>query len=132
MDTPATPETTVPLTQHPALYDELGALVAQSGGVSGLVQQFEQKGLGGVIAGWISSGPNPPIGGDQIIDVLGHDRVMDIAGKLGLSEEQVANGISTMLPKLIDGMTPNGTVPDHTPSSYATAFNMLKTQLFGS
>ncbi len=37
--------------QHAALYQEVGTLVNQAGGVSGLAQQFQQKGLGGVISG---------------------------------------------------------------------------------
>ncbi len=79
-------------TQHAALYQEVGNLVNQAGGVSGLQQQFQQKGLGGLISGWISNGPNPAVSGEQIIDVLGKDKVAAIAAKAGLTEDQVAAG----------------------------------------
>jgi uncharacterized protein YidB (DUF937 family) len=121
-----------PLAQNSVIYDEIGKLVAQSGGVGGLVQQFEQKGLGGLISGWISNGPNPPIGGEQVLDVLGRDRILAIAAKAGLSEQQVTAGISQILPQVVDHLTPNGTVQPHAPDALDGALGMLKSRLFGA
>ena len=118
-------------TQHAALYAEVGSLVNQAGGVSGLEQQFQQKGLGGVISGWISNGPNPGISGEQIIDVLGKDKVAAIAAKAGLTEDQVAAGVSKLLPLVVDHLTPNGTVPSHSPSDVNAALDVLKQKLLG-
>ena len=116
-------------TQHAALYTEVGSLVNQAGGVSGLTQQFQQKGLGGLISGWISNGPNPGITGEQIIDVLGKDKVAAIAAKAGLSEDQVAAGVSKLLPLVVDHLTPNGTVPPHSPTDVNAALGQLKQKL---
>ena len=33
----------------------------QPGGLQGLVQSFHDKGMGGLVSSWISSGPNLPI-----------------------------------------------------------------------
>src|ERR1700761_8980198 len=52
--------------QHSALLSEIGSVLNQSGGVGGLAQQFEQKGLGSIMSGWIGTGSNPPISGEQI------------------------------------------------------------------
>ncbi len=119
-------------TQHAALYAEVGNLVNQAGGVSGLTQQFQQKGLGGLISGWISTGPNPPISGEQIIQVLGKDKITEIAAKAGLSEEQVSAGISKLLPVVVDHLTPNGTVPSHSSDEVNAALGLLKSKLFGA
>jgi uncharacterized protein YidB (DUF937 family) len=119
-------------TQHAALYSEVGTLVNQAGGVSGLTQQFEQKGLGGVISSWVGGGPNGPISGQQLVNVIGQDRVTAIAAKAGLSEQQVADGISKLLPVVVDHLTPNGTVPAHSPAEVETALAGLKTKLLGS
>jgi uncharacterized protein YidB (DUF937 family) len=119
-------------TQHAALYAEVGNLVNQAGGVSGLTQQFQQKGLGGIISGWISNGPNPGISGEQIIDVLGKDKVAAIAAKAGLTEDQVAAGVSKLLPLVVDHLTPNGTVPSHSPADVNAALGVLKQKLLGS
>jgi uncharacterized protein YidB (DUF937 family) len=118
-------------TQHAALYQEVGNLVNQAGGVSGLEQKFQQKGLGGVIAGWISNGPNPGISGEQVIQALGHDKIMAIASKAGLSEDQVASGVSKLLPLVVDHLTPNGTTQNQSPSEVQSALGLLKSKLLG-
>jgi uncharacterized protein YidB (DUF937 family) len=119
-------------TQHAALYDEVGKLVNESGGVGGLAQQFEQKGLGGVVSGWISNGANPPITADQVVQVIGADRVTAIAAKAGLTEQQVTEGLSKLLPVVVDHLTPNGTVPNHSPADLESALGGLKSKLLGS
>jgi uncharacterized protein YidB (DUF937 family) len=112
-------------TQRAALYAEVGQLVNQSGGVGGIAQQFQQRGLGGVVASWISNGANPPITGEQVVQVLGRDKVTAIAAKAGLTEDQVAAGISILLPVVIDHLTPNGTVPPHSPGEVNAAMGAL-------
>jgi uncharacterized protein YidB (DUF937 family) len=119
-------------TQHAALYDEVGKLVDESGGVGGLAQTFEQKGLGGVVSGWIGTGPNPAISGSQVVQVIGQDRVTAIAAKAGLSEQQVADGISKLLPMVVNHLTPNGTVPNQSSAELGNALGALKTKLLGS
>jgi uncharacterized protein YidB (DUF937 family) len=118
--------------QHEALVSEIGNLVAQSGGLSGLEQKFQQQGLGGVIAGWISSGPNPPISGEQVIDLLGKDKITALAAKAGLSEAQVASGISALLPMVVDHLTPNGTVPNHGSDALNAAMDAFKAKFITS
>ena len=54
----------------------------QPGGLQGLVQSFHDKGMGGLVSSWISSGPNPPISGDQVHQVLGSDQVKALAARL--------------------------------------------------
>ncbi len=118
--------------QHAALYSEVGKLVTQAGGVSGLEQQFQQKGLGGVISGWIGNGANPPISGEQVVQVLGKDKITAIAAKAGLSEDQVANGITKLLPMVVDHLTPNGTATATAPAEIEGALGALKSKLLGS
>jgi uncharacterized protein YidB (DUF937 family) len=122
----------IPPAQNAVLFDEIGKLVAQSGGVGGMVQQFEQKGLGGLISSWVSNGPNPPIGGEQVLDVLGRDKILAIAAKAGLSEQQVTAGISQLLPKVVDSLTPQGNIPAHAPGELDGVLGMLKSRFFGA
>jgi uncharacterized protein YidB (DUF937 family) len=115
-------------TQHAALLTEVGNLVNQAGGVSGLAQQFEQKGLGGTISGWISNGSNPPISGEQVIQVLGRDQILAIASKAGLTEDQVTAGISKLLPVVINHLTPGGAATAQTPGEVQGALDELKSK----
>jgi uncharacterized protein YidB (DUF937 family) len=97
----------------------------QPGGLQGLVQSFHDKGMGGLVSSWISSGPNPPISGDQVHQVLGSDQVKALAAKAGISPEVAGTAIAQILPGLVDKLTPNGSVPDHS-NVLEMASSMLK------
>ena len=97
------------------LADALGGLLAnngQQGGLGGLVSKFEQAGLGVVIGSWIGKGDNAPVSGGQLNQVLGGDVVSAIAGKLGINAAMLLPMLATMLPSLIDQLTPHGKIPD--------------------
>jgi uncharacterized protein YidB (DUF937 family) len=123
---------TADTTQHSVLFDEVGQLVSKAGGVSGLAQQFEQNGLGGIMSGWIGTGTNPPISGEQVLQALGRDDILAIAAKADLSEAQVTAGISQLLPLVINHLTPNGTTANHTPEELQGALGDLKSKLVSS
>ncbi len=83
----------------------------QHGGLSGLVEKFQQAGLGDVVGSWIGTGQNQAISGDQLTSVLGSGPLAGLAEKLGMSPEDAASQISTVLPGLVDKLTPNGELP---------------------
>jgi uncharacterized protein YidB (DUF937 family) len=80
----------------------------QTGGLQGLVQQFQSNGLGEVVNSWVGNGANQPISGDQIAQVLGSDKVNEIASKFGMQPDQISGLIAQHLPGVIDKMTPQG------------------------
>jgi uncharacterized protein YidB (DUF937 family) len=84
---------------------------AQGGGLASLVQRFQQAGLGDVVASWISTGQNQPVGAGQLEDVLGSDTVASIARQLGLSQGDAAGQLSELLPQVVDRLTPQGQLP---------------------
>ncbi len=84
----------------------------QVGGISGLQQMFQQKGLGGVVASWIGTGQNSPISGDQLQNVLHGNTLQEIAAKTGMDQGQLSSIFSQLLPHVVDRLTPNGQVPD--------------------
>jgi uncharacterized protein YidB (DUF937 family) len=85
----------------------------QPGGLQGLVQSFHDKGMGGIVSAWVSTGPNPPISADQVHQVLGSDQVKALAAKAGINPDTAGAAIAQLLPGLVDKLTPNGSVPDH-------------------
>jgi uncharacterized protein YidB (DUF937 family) len=85
----------------------------QPGGLQGLVQSFHDKGMGGLVSSWVSTGPNPPISGDQVHQVLGGDQVKELAAKAGINPDTASAAIAQLLPGIVDKLTPNGSVPDH-------------------
>lgn len=99
----------------------------QSSGLSGLIQTFNSKGLGNVISSWVGTGENLPISGQQIQEVLGSGQIQQMAEKLGTSKEEVSGGLASLLPQIIDKLTPNGSVPE--PNMLEKALKMFKSGL---
>ncbi|MGA3031716.1 MAG: YidB family protein [Terracidiphilus sp.] len=80
----------------------------ETGGLQGLVQQFQSNGLGEVVNSWVGNGANQPISGDQIVQVVGQDKLNEIASKLGMDPSQISGLIAQHLPGVIDKLTPQG------------------------
>jgi uncharacterized protein YidB (DUF937 family) len=80
----------------------------KTGGLQGLVQQFQSNGLGAEVNSWVGNGANQPISGDQIAQVVGQDKLNEIASKLGMQPDQISGLIAQHLPGVIDKMTPQG------------------------
>jgi uncharacterized protein YidB (DUF937 family) len=85
--------------------------IQQHGGLPGLISQFEQQGLGGVVHSWVGSGPNQGITTDQLHQVLGSAAVQQMAAKFGINPQVLLQQLSQALPQAVDKMTPGGAVP---------------------
>lgn len=90
----------------------LALIQNQQGGLGGLLQQFQRAGMGDQAASWVSTGENMPISGDQLSQALGGGAIGNIASQLGLSQEQTSGALASVLPQLIDQLTPEGKVTE--------------------
>lgn len=84
---------------------------SQHGGLGGLLEKFNQAGLGDAAKSWVGTGANTSISGDQLGQALGNDTIADIASKLGMSHGDAAGSLAQMLPGIIDKLTPHGQAP---------------------
>lgn len=82
------------------------------GGLAGLVQACQSKGLGDIVSSWISTGPNAPISTSQIKEVLGDERLGQLAGRIGLTPDALGTKLAELLPGAVDKLTPEGKIPD--------------------
>ncbi|MGC2199620.1 MAG: YidB family protein [Stellaceae bacterium] len=82
------------------------------GGLSGVLQSFQQSGHGDVINSWIGHGQNQPIAPDQLHQALGPDAVNNLSRLTGLPQDQLLAELSRVLPGVVDKLTPNGRMPD--------------------
>ena len=89
----------------------LTQMIEQQGGLGGLVQRFEQAGMGSVIATWVGNGPNASITPDQLHAILGSDVVQQLTQRTGLPIDQLLPLVAQHLPGVIDRATPDGQVP---------------------
>jgi uncharacterized protein YidB (DUF937 family) len=88
-----------------------GGQAGGGAGLAGLVQAFNGAGLGRIIASWIGTGENLPVSADQLHQVLGSDRVQQLAASLGLPADGAGASLAKILPTLIDKLTPSGALP---------------------
>jgi uncharacterized protein YidB (DUF937 family) len=86
------------------------ALIQQQGGLGGLLQKFEQSGLGAQAASWVGTGANMPVDANQITAALGSGALGNLAAKFGISPDQVSGVLAQALPQAVDHLTPNGQV----------------------
>jgi len=96
---------------HGETSSALSGLLGSVGGIQGLVQKANEAGLGGVVSSWVGSGPNQPIDASQVTQLLGNETVKGIATKFGLDVNQAAPLVASMLPVIIDKLTPHGEIP---------------------
>jgi uncharacterized protein YidB (DUF937 family) len=108
----------------------LQMLQNQPGGIAGLMQNFQQNGLGNLLQSWISTGHNLPISPEQIQQVLGHQQVAQIADQAGVSHEEASSGLASLLPQIVDKLTPDGQVPQ-SGDWMSQGMELLKGKLFG-
>lgn len=100
--------------QNPLLDVALSLLTnPQTGGLGGFVETFKSKGLSDIMSSWVSTGQNLPISGNQIQEVLGSGLIQQFPKKLGSSGEEVSGGLASLLPEIIDKLTPNGSMPEN-------------------
>jgi uncharacterized protein YidB (DUF937 family) len=84
----------------------------QVGGIAGLQKMFQDKGLGGIVSSWISTGQNLPVSADQLQSVLQGGALQNMASQSGMDMSQLTSVFSQLLPNVVDKLTPNGEVPD--------------------
>lgn len=84
------------------------AVLNKFGGIEGLMKTFNEKGFGDVIASWVGTGTNLTISADQILSVLGKAKVAEVAQEAGTDARAAADGLASILPGLIDKLTPKG------------------------
>src|SRR4029077_2790156 len=113
------------LENSPALKGVLGQLEAAvlpvvlnevlgnggQGGLSAIVAQLQQSGLGDLAKSWIGNGQNLPITAEQLQEVLGSDTVKQLAAKFNIPVDQLSQILAQQLPKAVDGASPNGQLP---------------------
>ena len=101
-------------TSSSAVTSAILSMLRQPGGavngLGSLMQAFESGGLGHLFQSWVGSGQNLPVSAEQIQQALGNsgmlERIAQMAG--GMPPSEVAQHLSTLLPQIVDHLTPNG------------------------
>jgi len=86
--------------------------IGGTGGLGSVIEAFQKKGLGDLISGWIADGPNPGISEGQVTDIFGSEVIKQFGAKAGVPENQAGGLLASLLPAVVDHLTPDGKVPE--------------------
>jgi uncharacterized protein YidB (DUF937 family) len=89
----------------------VNGLIQKHGGLGGMLEELKTRGLGDAVKSWVSTGPNMPIAPDQVHQAFGSDTMAQLAAKLGMTPAELSAKLATVLPQVVDKMTPAGVVP---------------------
>lgn len=82
------------------------------GGIGGLLSMFQQAGLGHIAQSWVNNGPNQSVSPQQLQSVLGDNQVQTMSSQAGMAPHDFLSQLSQHLPNAVNGMTPDGQIPD--------------------
>jgi uncharacterized protein YidB (DUF937 family) len=113
------------LENSPALKGMLGQLEAAvipvvlgevlgkdgQGGLSAIVAKLEQAGLGEQVKSWIGNGQNLPITAEQLQQILGSEKVRELAARFNIPVDQLSQILAQQLPAAVDHASPDGKLP---------------------
>lgn len=86
-------------------------LIEKHGGVQGVVSQLQSGGLGPTVRSWIAEGDNAPVSAGEVHKALGDQTINELAAKAGMSPQELAQKLATVLPHIVDQSTPGGSFP---------------------
>lgn len=93
------------------LLQQVVAMLSKPGALQQVMGAFKGAGLENTLQSWVGTGQNLPISGDQVKQVLGSDKVAELAQHAGVGESETSNLLASILPQVIDKVTPGGNVP---------------------
>jgi uncharacterized protein YidB (DUF937 family) len=88
----------------------LSQVLANSGGLQGVVNKLQQAGLDKQVASWLSNGQNIPVTKEQLRAAINDKQLQQIARSLGVPVDQALDVLAKYLPEAIDQASPNGQI----------------------
>jgi uncharacterized protein YidB (DUF937 family) len=89
-----------------------GARGSNQTGLHQIVGQMQANGLGNIAQSWLGNGASQAISASQVEQVLSSSQLSELATKSGLPPDQLKSGIASILPHLVSGLSPNGSLPE--------------------
>lgn len=88
--------------------------IQQNGGLQGALAKLQGAGLGGQAQSWVDPNQgNTEASTDQIQSLFDEKDVEQVAQQAQVPKQDVYSAISSVLPKIIDSLTPQGNSTDH-------------------
>ena len=101
------------------------SMLQRNGGLEGILGKFREGGLSQQADSWVGTGQNMNISADQLQQVFGSSTISDLASRLGMSEQQAGSEMAQLLPEVINRLTPEGQVPEHSNEEISRGLSAL-------
>jgi uncharacterized protein YidB (DUF937 family) len=91
----------------------LGSLLSGGDGQAnpgGIIAAMQGKGLGAIAESWLGDGDNADISSDQVREVIGNDKITEMASQLNTDEGSLLDGLKDVLPQIIDKSSSGGSL----------------------
>lgn len=87
------------------------AWIQQQDGLQGALDKLKASGLASQVEDWVSTadGENIKVDPQQVQSLFNHAEVEKVAEQVNTAKQDVYSAISTVLPQIIDALTPQGT-----------------------
>ena len=97
-----------------SIQETVASLFGGEGGkfdLGNIVQQMMSSGgLGDIVGSWLGEGENSAISLDQVTNILGEGKIADLASPLNIDPSTATEGLSEILPQLIDKSSSGGSL----------------------
>jgi putative toxin-antitoxin system antitoxin component (TIGR02293 family) len=93
---------------EPAQPVSAGSILA---GLTDLIGKLSEGGVAPQVNSWVGHGPNEPVPPEQLGSALGQNVLEELSQRTGMSQQELLNQLSTVLPQIINHMTPDGRMP---------------------
>ena len=91
--------------------------IQKNGGLAGALSQLQGHGLGQQTQSWVSQGANQTIEPQQLQNLFDQDEINHVAQQANASPDQVYGAIASVLPEVVNSLTPEGRHEDDSKSS---------------
>ena len=82
------------------------------GGLGGVLGALQSKGMGDLVSSWVGTGANKSITPEQLQSALGSQQLSQFAQAAGVSSKKASSTLASLLPSLVDKLSPDGKLPD--------------------
>ena len=85
--------------------------VQRNGGMGAVLDKFKQKGFGRQTQSWVDTGANDAMDEAAVEQVVGREELREMAQRLGVPEQEVAQAFAEIMPEMVDKLSPDGRLP---------------------
>jgi uncharacterized protein YidB (DUF937 family) len=85
--------------------------VQSNGGMGAVLERFRKQGYGKQTQSWVDTGANQPLDERAVQQVVGGDELAQMAQRLGVPQEEVAQAFAEIMPEMVNQLSPEGRIP---------------------